>query len=185
MNKQYLPFFAAFLIVLLVLSQGAIAADDKNKDKTGHPVVGHFYNVTPSYAHIMIETSALVPGNRLFILDVRSPAEYNYGYIEGAVSMPVNKNSTLHDPIDVPDEAMLKWHIDNHKGLPKDKDTMIIVYCKQGTRSLKASQMLVDAGYRKVFNMQGGIDTWVNKKYPVVFFNKWAVYYPSTKSIIV
>ena len=36
----------------------------------------------------------------------------------------------------------------------------IVVYCRSGVRSAKAVQHLLDAGYLKVFNLEGGLLSW-------------------------
>ena len=41
-----------------------------------------------------------------------------------------------------------------------DKDRSVIVYCHHGTRSRAFAQQLVNAGYRDVHNLEGGIDAW-------------------------
>ena len=74
------------------------------------------------------------------ILDVRSQEEYDGGHIPGAICIP-------HDTIngDVP-------------GL-NDKSQTILVYCRSGNRSKKASEALAKAGYTNVLEF-GGINTW-------------------------
>jgi adenylyltransferase/sulfurtransferase len=42
--------------------------------------------------------------------------------------------------------------------IPRDRD--ILVHCKMGGRSAKASRVLVAAGYPNVTNMEGGITAW-------------------------
>jgi rhodanese-related sulfurtransferase len=55
----------------------------------------------------------------------------------------------------------------------------ILVYCLSGKRGSVASQVLVDSGYKRVNNIQGGITAWVNAGYPVVVNpNFWTVNYP-------
>ncbi len=67
MNKQYLPFFAVILIAVLIITPGIAGADSKIIARsTGYS------NVTASKAHKMIEEEDV------FILDVRTPVEYNY-----------------------------------------------------------------------------------------------------------
>jgi len=89
------------------------------------------------------------------------------------------RNGPLHDPVNLSDEGLFTWHIKNNKDLPKNKCTKILVYCLSGKRSAIASQMLVDSGYKRVDNTQGGITAWVNAGYPVVVNpNFWTVNYP-------
>ena len=51
------------------------------------------------------------------------------------------------------------------KEIPKDRK--ILVYCRSGQRSAKASRILIENGYSKVYNMQGGIMEWMNAGYEV------------------
>lgn len=75
------------------------------------------------------------------ILDVRTPDEFAAGHIEGAVCIPL--------------ETM-----DRAIGTKlKDKDQVILVYCRSGSRSTRAALKLVQSGYRNVKEM-GGLITW-------------------------
>ncbi len=173
MNKQHLPYFAAILIVPLMFSQIVIAAEDSNQDKSFE-----YKNVTVNEAYKLFLKNKFNPSYRLFILDVRTPAEYNYTHIDGAKLIPL-KNVPSHDPINLSNEELLAWHVKNNKDLPKNKRTKILVYCLSGKRSAIASQMLIDSGFKRVYNMQGGITEWVNVGYPVVVDHKfWAANYP-------
>jgi monothiol glutaredoxin len=49
-----------------------------------------------------------------------------------------------------------------------DKDRPIVIYCHHGTRSRSFAQQLVNAGYRSVFNLEGGIDAWSTEVDPSV-----------------
>lgn len=49
-----------------------------------------------------------------------------------------------------------------------DKNRKIIVYCSVGYRSEQIANKLIQAGYRDVSNLYGGIFEWVNEGYPVV-----------------
>lgn len=69
-------------------------------------------------------------------VDVRSPGEYNLGYVPYAVNIPLQE---------VPRRLA---------ELPKDKD--LLIYCKSGRRSASATNYLLQNGYEKVFNVAGG-----------------------------
>lgn len=45
--------------------------------------------------------------------------------------------------------------------LPKDRD--ILIHCKMGGRSAKAAAVLVDAGFSRVINLDGGIRAWAEQ----------------------
>ena len=47
-----------------------------------------------------------------------------------------------------------------------DPEAATVVYCKAGSRSAPASQLLVENGFSEVYNMLGGYDAWVAAGYP-------------------
>jgi rhodanese-related sulfurtransferase len=76
------------------------------------------------------------------ILDVRTPAEFAAGHLEGAVNYNIN----------APEFA------DNLAKLDKEKD--VVVYCAAGGRSAKASGQMNTLGFKKVHDMSGGMNAW-------------------------
>jgi len=72
------------------------------------------------------------------LVDVRSPAEYGHGHIDGAINIPVNQlKSRLAD---VPEGA-------------------VVVYCRSGARSAAAGRTLAGAGRENVYDL-GGMSAW-------------------------
>ena len=164
MNKKYLPFLATILIALLIIAPGIAGAAPKY-----NPVSVGYQNVTASNASIILEKGYV------FVLDVRTPAEYGYSHIAGAKLIPL-RNVLAHDPFPLPDSQLLPNRM---KELPKSKYTRIVVYCYTGKRGGEASQMIAKAGYKRVYNIQGGLPAWVNAGYPVVIDPaKWGANYP-------
>ncbi len=77
------------------------------------------------------------------LLDVRTPDEFADGYIRDAVNMDYyddfkNKINTL------------------------DKNTTYFVYCKAGSRSASAADIMRKAGFKEVYELKGGILGWEN-----------------------
>ena len=109
--------------------------------------------------NVSVEDARKLIKDDVFVLDVRTPAEFNTSHIEGATLIPVtNAFGSRVNP-----EMLLEARIDE---IPKDKK--ILVYCRTGHRSTTASKMLIDAGYSNVYNMVGGINAWISAGYPVV-----------------
>ena len=50
--------------------------------------------------------------------------------------------------------------------LNKSKKT--VVYCRSGRRSATASDILIEDGFERVYNVLGGINEWEERGYPVV-----------------
>ena len=111
-----------------------------------------FVNVSVEEARGMIEKADV------FVLDVRTPAEFNSSHIKGANLIPVrNASGSNLNP-----DLLLEARINE---VPKNKK--ILVYCRTGRRSDAASTILANAGY-SVYNMAGGITSWIDTGYPVV-----------------
>ncbi|MCR6493830.1 rhodanese-like domain-containing protein [Cellulomonas sp. P24] len=85
------------------------------------------------------------------VIDVRTPAEFAQGHIQGAVN------------IDVEDPAFAT----NIGKLPKDKP--YFVYCRTGNRSGVATAKMADLGFTQIYDLQGGITEWQNAGGAVVF----------------
>ncbi len=72
------------------------------------------------------------------LIDVRTPAEV----AEGMASA-----SAMNVPLQEIPQRLSE--------IPKDKD--LLIYCRSGKRSMAASKFLVENGYSRVFNIEGGI----------------------------
>ncbi|MDH6532179.1 phage shock protein E [Aurantimicrobium minutum] len=78
-------------------------------------------------------------GENTIIVDVRTPAEYNEGHLEGAVNIDVQ----------APDFLIILGQ------LPTDGD--YIVYCRSGNRSAQAVEIMTTKGFTNVTDA-GGMD---------------------------
>jgi adenylyltransferase/sulfurtransferase len=74
------------------------------------------------------------------VIDVREPHEWSIGRIDGARLVPLG---TLADAIET---------------LDRSRD--IVIYCRTGVRSTAAAHQLRAAGFRRVWNLTGGIHRW-------------------------
>ncbi len=74
------------------------------------------------------------------VLDVRTLDEYKEGHIKNAKLLPLQ-----NIPQDI-DKVL------------KDKDQLILVYCRSGNRSKQAASKLVEAGFNNVKEFGGIID---------------------------
>jgi rhodanese-related sulfurtransferase len=111
------------------------------------------------------EAKNMIEEDDVFILDVRTPDEFNAAHIEGATLIPIQSlKNPPGEPL-LPDDELLKNRLCE---LPDNKDAKILVYCKTGSRSVNASKILVNAGYTKVYNMEGGIKVWIDSGYSVL-----------------
>ena len=72
------------------------------------------------------------------LVDVRTPAEFDSGHIQGAINIPVESLASRLSEV------------------PGDEP--IVVYCRSGNRSAQASRILEDAGYNDIYDLGGVID---------------------------
>ncbi len=105
---------------------------------------GSYTNMNPLALYEMLDVN---PG---IVLDVRTDKEVKEGIIEGAVH------------IDFYDEQF------KEKAAKLDTTKNIYVYCRGGGRSMKASTILLDCGFRYVYNLEGGITAWKDMGLPTV-----------------
>ncbi len=104
-------------------------------------------DITVDTAYYLIKHQKKYPD--LVILDVRNPIEYNLGHLYNAILIPLN---------DI--EARINE-------LEEYKNNEIIIYCKSGIKSALASELLVEYGFTKGYNMIGGILAWIDADYPI------------------
>ncbi len=76
------------------------------------------------------------------LVDVRTPKEYKEIRISNAQNIDY-LSPTFDDDI-----------------TKLDKKKPVILYCKSGGRSAKCAQKLKDAGFEKVYELEGGISKW-------------------------
>jgi rhodanese-related sulfurtransferase len=56
--------------------------------------------------------------------------------------------------------------------LPSSKSARILVYCLTGRSSLVAVQTLLDLGYTKVWNLDGGMNAWTSSGRTLIHKNR-------------
>ena len=86
---------------------------------------------------------------------------------EGALLIDVRENNEVQElGYDVPNllHIPLSEFEARYIEVPKDKEVVLV--CKSGARSLKATYFLMNHGWTNVFNMQHGILRWVQKGFP-------------------
>ena len=91
--------------------------------------------------------AATQPG--VVIVDVRTPAEYAAGHLEGAVLADINGDF----------EAAVA-------GL--DRAAPYAVYCRSGSRSAAAIEAMKQLGFGDAWHLGGGIGAWQSAGLPVV-----------------
>jgi molybdopterin/thiamine biosynthesis adenylyltransferase/rhodanese-related sulfurtransferase len=85
-------------------------------------------------------------GDKLTLVDVREPNEYQINRIPGTVLIPLGEIERRLSELNPTDE--------------------IVVHCKMGGRSAKAADILRSKGFPRVLNLKGGILDWIDKVDP-------------------
>ncbi len=78
--------------------------------------------------------------NHLKLLDVREPHELEISALPNALNIPLGQLASRLSELDSADD--------------------MVVFCKGGTRSARALELLASAGFKKVKNLKGGINAW-------------------------
>ena len=97
----------------------------------------------PSVELITVEEmDSLVQLGNVQLIDVRTPEEYNEGHIESALN--------------------INFYDDNFEELIEqvDKSKPVAVYCGKGGRSAKCASFMKNAGFTKIYDLNGGITEW-------------------------
>lgn len=79
------------------------------------------------------------------LVDVRTTSEFTVSHLKNAQNICVTNNDF------------------KEKVKTLDKDEPVYVYCKKGGRSAKAAKILTEMGFKKVYDLQGGITNWEEK----------------------
>ncbi|MBV8967951.1 MAG: molybdopterin-synthase adenylyltransferase MoeB [Verrucomicrobia bacterium] len=87
-------------------------------------------------------------GEAFTLVDVREPYEYEISRIPGSKLIPLGELLGRLSELDSADE--------------------IVLQCKSGARSAKALHLLQEAGFRKLYNLEGGINAWSEQVDPTV-----------------
>ena len=89
------------------------------------------------------ELAERVKVNHLKLLDVREPHELEISALPNAVNIPLGQLASRLTELDSADD--------------------MVVFCKGGTRSARALELLASAGFKKVKNLKGGINAWAKE----------------------
>ncbi|WP_136636922.1 rhodanese-like domain-containing protein [Pseudooceanicola onchidii] len=94
------------------------------------------------------EVAAAKRAGEIVLIDVRTPQEYMFEHIEGALLFPM----AFFDPA----------------ALPSQEGKRIILYCGSSMRSGKMAEKTLAAGADKIAHLQGGFGKWKEAKQPYI-----------------
>lgn len=83
------------------------------------------------------------------VIDVRTAEEFEQGHLKGAINYNVEAGDF------------------EQKISSLDTSKALYVYCLAGKRSAKAASILDEKGYRRIYNLSGGIKQWEEQGLPL------------------
>ncbi|HXB40199.1 MAG TPA: thioredoxin domain-containing protein [Bacteroidia bacterium] len=140
MKKIFLISFLFFLI-------GEIPAQDKSNKKARVDETPKSISETIS----VDEFQKKLAEKDIQIIDVRTPEEYNEGYLKGALNINYKANDFASEIAKL------------------DKSKPTLIYCLGGGRSAGAAEQMKKTGFTTIYNMQGGMIKWNAANKPVEY----------------
>jgi len=95
------------------------------------------------------EAKNLLDSGGYAYIDVRTPGEFEAGHVPGAKNVPVLEP-------DASGRMQPNPRFVEVVGANFPRDSKLIVGCQKGGRSLRAAQLLLEAGFNGVVDMRGG-----------------------------
>lgn len=116
------------IIAFTILSLFGCSTNKNKKENS-------YQSISPEEAKAMMDSEV-----GYIILDVRTEEEYAAGHIAGAILIP---------DYEITEKA---------ESILRDKNQLILVYCRSGRRSKNAAEALVSLGYTNIKEFGGIID---------------------------
>lgn len=108
-----------------------------------------FREINASEAHRLIRDQR--SDSNFIVLDVRTPEEFAQGYLPEKT--PLNLNF---------------YAADFREQLAQlDREKTYLVYCRTGNRSSQTVELMKELGFRRVYDLQGGIVAWQSADLPI------------------
>lgn len=89
------------------------------------------------------EMAGMINDSDYIVIDVRTPAEWQSGYIPGT-------------------DKFIDFHSNDFEAQIKGLDSTksYVIYCRSGNRSGKACELMSKNGFTNLYNLSGGINKW-------------------------
>lgn len=144
MNSKKIGIILILILGALIVAGGFLlisrdkGGGDESPDVKGQTQV--IEGITPKEAHSLIGDNK--ESSDFVIVDVRTPDEFADGHIEDATNLDYYSSSFRNEL-----ESL-------------DKNKIYLIHCKSGRRSKAALEIMKELGFKKVYNMLGGITRW-------------------------
>jgi len=134
------------ILMIVALSAATLMAGHANTDKLLVQAKKEAGEIKPSVLKAMLDKEESV-----VVLDVRESEQRSEGEIYADDSYAITRGN-------------LEFAIGNKV---KDKNAIIVTYCRGGSRGALAAQTLRHLGYKNATNLKGGLKGWAKAGYPI------------------
>ncbi|MDD2370401.1 MAG: rhodanese-like domain-containing protein [Firmicutes bacterium] len=124
-----------FKICLFIFFITLVGCSSNDKEQDNNKGVAKVIKISTEEANKRLGSEKDV-----ILVDVRTPEEYKGEHIKDAILLPLDTISKKAGEV-----------------IP-DKEAIYFVYCRSGNRSATASSILVEMGYKNIFDLGGIID---------------------------
>lgn len=138
--------FKEILLVVSLAYSSSLVAGSAESEKLISEAKAQAGEMTPQQLKEMIDTS-----KKVIVLDIREENQRAEGEIYANTTMAITRGN-------------LEFEVTNKI---KDKNAVIVTYCRGGSRGALAAQTLKKLGYINATNLQGGLKGWAELGYPI------------------
>lgn len=142
-----------FGLAISLIAVPALAADSPTPEDINNRIIAAAKEKVKSVSAATLK-SWIEKEKDFLLLDVREPSEVEAARIE-------TKNH-----VEIP-RGVVEF-LFPQKG--EKADTTVVVYCLVGNRSAIVADLLTKYGYKNIYNLDGGIMSWIREGYPVANF---------------
>jgi len=147
--NSFRPVLSAAVLVVVTLSACGSDAASTSETEPSNAATSTAEGVQLVQPDDAAATIAAPPDD-LVILDVRTPAEFAEGHIEGAVMIDFYRDDFASELAKL------------------DPEVPYVLYCRSGNRSGQTGSLMTALGFSAVDDVDGGIIAWQNAGLPLV-----------------
>jgi rhodanese-related sulfurtransferase len=132
-----------FLIFSIFLFSIIACAHSEKKGDVGESRDASVTHLTAEQAREVLKDTTV------FLLDIRTEAEFAEGHIDGAYLLPLQ---------------VLEARIAE---ISQYKNNQVLIYCRSGNRSKRGLEILQKNGFTRILHLQKGIISWLQAGYEI------------------
>lgn len=134
-NRTLLYGIVAVVFIVAVATVGFALAQSNGAVQLGYP------------QEVTLEDGVALRDSGAFVLDVRTPEEWEEYHVPGSTLIPLDE---------------LEYRLDE---IPADREVLVV--CRSGNRSAVGRDILLGAGFEQVTSLGGGLSRWKAAGYPI------------------